>query len=223
MTSDHPQFRTARVRSSGDTFGVDWSPYIDRTLMDTAALLERVGEPSWDLPAVEAGWTVREIAGLLLWRLGTPPVERVRAYSRGVITPGPQGQLERARASGAVDLPEALRGIVSSRTDTRRRGGLPALSVAVVGAFDIATALAEPLRLDPIATETVAAVRVLAAPVAVRSVLRRATLRAVDAGWEVGRGPVTASTAAAVILFLFGHTGPPEPQLTADAAGSPRP
>lgn len=223
MTTDPLHFRTARVRGSGDSFSTDWSPHIDRVLLQLAQLLDRVGPDRWERAAIQPGWTVRDVAGLLLWRLGTPPSERVRAYSRRVITQPGSILRDQARLSGATELPSALRAVVTERSESPRRGSLPALSVAVVGAFEIAAALGETIEIGPVASETVAAVRTLAAPVSVRTVLRRATLRAVDAGWEVGRGPVIASTASAVLLFLFGHTGPPEASVSEDEAPARQP
>lgn len=223
MTTEPRPSRGARMRSAGESFTTDWAAFINRLLLQVAELLEQVGPERWDEPAIQEGWTIRDVAGLLLWRHGTPPAERVRAYSRRMISQPGAIMREQARLAAVDDLPGALRATVTTRAAAPRRGSLPSLSVAVLGAIEIATALSADLELDPLVTEAVGTARALAAPVAVRTVLRRATLRAVDHGWEVGRGPLTASTAAAVLLFLYGHTGPPEPMVSGDAETAHRP
>ncbi|OUD88578.1 hypothetical protein [Clavibacter michiganensis] len=40
--------------------------------------------------------------------------------------------------------------------------------------------------------------------------LRARTLRASDAGWSVGHGPVIEATASTLVMYLFGRTPRPE-------------
>ncbi|WP_353988245.1 hypothetical protein [Ruicaihuangia caeni] len=197
----------------------NWSRHISGILLQVADLLEQAGEEAWELPSMHRGWSIREVAGLLVWRLGTSPQERVRAYSRTMLDTGSAAQLGLARAAAKGALPPVLRDVAASRASGRRRGSLPALTAAVIGALDIATALGATISISPVVSEAVARSRAMSAPVALRTVLRRNTLKAADAGWQVGRGPVITGDAAAILLVMFGRTALPTDSVSDSDAG----
>lgn len=76
---------------------------------------------------------------------------------------------------------------------------------------DLGAALAEAwetrpgLPVDPTTSGAVALARALAAPLAIRAVVKGRTLRATDAEWEFGSGPELAGTARELVLFLYGR------------------
>jgi len=76
---------------------------------------------------------------------------------------------------------------------------------------DLGLALAEAYTLDPglvvdaTTSGAVALARALAAPLAIRAVVRGRTLRATDADWDFGTGPEIAGTARELVLFLYGR------------------
>jgi len=90
-----------------------------------------------------------------------------------------------------------------------RRVRVPALGAVLVEALDLAALTDSGLDVDPVTSGAVALDRSLRAPLAIRSVVRNRTIHATDAGWEFGRGPELAGTAAAIVRFLYGRAGVP--------------
>jgi hypothetical protein len=90
-----------------------------------------------------------------------------------------------------------------------RRVKVAALGAVLVEALELAAVTGRPLAVDPVTSGAVALDRSLRAPMAIRAVIRDRTIRAVDADWEFGSGPVLAGTASAIVLFLAGRAGVP--------------
>jgi hypothetical protein len=90
-----------------------------------------------------------------------------------------------------------------------RRVRVPALGAVLVEAIELARAAARPLAVDHVTSGAVALDRSLRAPLPIRAVIRRRTVRATDAGWEFGNGPPFAGTADELVLFLYGRAGVP--------------
>lgn len=59
--------------------------------------------------------------------------------------------------------------------------------------------------VEPVTSGAVALARAVSAPLPIRAVIADRTLRASDAEWEFGRGPVLEGTARELVLFLYGR------------------
>jgi len=86
---------------------------------------------------------------------------------------------------------------------------IAALGAVLVEALELAELTGRPLTVDRVTSGAVALDRSLRAPHAIRAVIRDRTVRAIDADWEFGTGPVLAGTASAIVLFLAGRAGVP--------------
>jgi hypothetical protein len=83
---------------------------------------------------------------------------------------------------------------------------LAELDRAVYAYLDLAARLGLPPQLPERAGGAVALGRAAAAPTEIRAVISGHALRATDAGWEFGRGPVLEATAAEMLEFLGGRS-----------------
>lgn len=90
-----------------------------------------------------------------------------------------------------------------------RRVRVPALGAVLAEALELAALTGSSLAVDSVTSGAVALDRSLRAPLPIRAVVKRRTIRATDAGWEFGNGPELAGTAAAIVLFLYGRAGVP--------------
>jgi hypothetical protein len=90
-----------------------------------------------------------------------------------------------------------------------RRVRVPALGAVLIEALEVVALTGAPLRVDPVTSGAVALDRSLRAPLAIRAVVKHRTIRATDADWAFGTGPVLAGTAAAIVRFLYGRAGVP--------------
>ncbi|MGN6272080.1 MAG: hypothetical protein ACTHMQ_03220 [Protaetiibacter sp.] len=101
---------------------------------------------------------------------------------------------------------------VALRTPRPRRDGraravkLAELDRAVYAYLDLCTRLGVEPQLPPRAAGAVALGRAAAAPTEIRAVIAGHTLRATDAGWDFGRGPVLEDTAVELLRFLRGES-----------------
>lgn len=207
-----------RARVDESSVESTWAPHIATTLTAIADLLESLTPEQWSAPSSHGTWRVRDVAGHLVWRLGSTRWELVTGTARaavprlGNLTRAADALSREAAEARPAELIEGIRRIAAQKT--RRRGGIAELTVAVVGGLDIAHPLGRTLPIDPLASGAVAVRRSVIAPPTVRGVLRARTLVATDAGWRVGRGPVIRGTAEAHLLFLFGRgplqVAPPE-------------
>lgn len=89
-----------------------------------------------------------------------------------------------------------------------------ALAQRRVGVRDYGAVLVEVYRAAPESdalrvldapTGAVALAQAQRAPFAVKAVIRGRTVRATDAGWEFGSGPVLEGSARQLLLFLYGR------------------
>ncbi|HEX7835286.1 MAG TPA: maleylpyruvate isomerase family mycothiol-dependent enzyme, partial [Pseudolysinimonas sp.] len=90
-----------------------------------------------------------------------------------------------------------------------RRVRIASLGAVLIEALELAELSGGSLTVDPVTSGAVALDRSLRAPHALRAVIRDRTVRAVDADWEFGTGPVLTGTASAIVLFLAGRAGVP--------------
>ncbi|SDK05148.1 TIGR03083 family protein [Cryobacterium psychrotolerans] len=202
-------------RPAGDESGANsnWSGHLTATLTATADLLDGLAAEQWEAPSLCAEWRVRDVAGHIVWRLGSSSRDLVhtaaRAYLGHFVNPNRAiDVVSRAAAEAApADLVARIRQIAADKAAGRGRCGIIELTEAVVHGYDIARPLGLSLMLAPTASGAVALRRSLIAPTGIKAVLHGRTLVATDADWSVGRGPALPGTAEEIVLFLF-NRGP---------------
>lgn len=203
---DRPYF-TPSKRVAGD-----WSAHIATTLDRTAALLAGLTPEQWDSPSKCEGWSVRDVAGHLTWRLGAPTSTLLRDASRGVLRNGLRVDsylddvAKREGAAPTDELVARIRAIAAEKVVSPNRAGISELTEAVVHTYDMTEALGLRIRLSPRSTSAVALVRTRVPLTSAASLAKRNRLRATDARWQIGdKGPVLEATAARIVLRLFGR------------------
>ncbi len=204
-----PLSQQARADEPGVT--TDWRMHLSATLTGIADLLESLSPEQWQSQSLCDAWRVRDVAGHIVWRLGSSHRELLASGARAWVRNFPSvnraidGTSRAAAETAPADLIARIREIAADKAAGRGKHGVTELTEAVVHGLDIAHPLGRSLALDPVATGAVAVRRALIAPSNVRGVLRARTLVATDAGWRVGRGRAIPGTAEAHLLFLFGR------------------
>jgi uncharacterized protein (TIGR03083 family) len=212
--SDFARHLPLSQRPNGDESGVtnDRRPMIGDALCRIADLLESLPAPEWEAASLCSGWRVRDVAGHLVWRLGSSTPELLASARDAVFCERvPPWRVidwvsRRAALSTPDDLVMQLRGVADARLANRGRKGVHELTEVIVHGYDIAHALGRPISFARAATGAVAFARTPAAPTAIKAAVRGRTLVASDAGWSVGHGPELVAPAEAHILFLFGRS-----------------
>lgn len=215
--ADFAKYLPLSQRPSSDESGAnsDWRGHLAATLGATAELLAGLTPEQWEAPSMCSRWRVRDVAGHIVWRLGSSNRELVstgaRAYVGHFINPNRAiDVVSRAAAEAAtVELVTRIRQIAAEKAAGQSRHGIIELTEAVVHGYDIAHPLGLTLPVAPTASGAVALRRSLIAPTEIKAVTRGRTLVATDAGWSVGRGPELEGTAETLVLFLFGRDCPP--------------
>ena len=200
------------LRSVGNESGVNarWSGHLAATLTAIADLLAGLTPEQWEAQSLCAGWRVRDVAGHLVWRLGSSRRELVgsaaRAYLGHFVRPSRAiDVVSRAAATAEpAQLVARLREIAAARAASGR-GGITELTEAVVHGLDVAHPLGLTLPVHATAGGAVALRRSLIAPTEIKAVLRTRRLVATDAEWSVGHGTPLRAPASGLILFLFGR------------------
>jgi uncharacterized protein (TIGR03083 family) len=200
------------LRSVGNESGVNarWSGHLAATLTAIADLLAGLTPEQWEAQSLCAGWRVRDVAGHLVWRLGSSRRELVgsaaRAYVGHFVRPSRAiDVVSRAAATAEpAQLVARLREIAAARAASGR-GGITELTEAVVHGLDVAHPLGLTLPVHATAGGAVALRRSLIAPTEIKAVLRTRRLVATDAEWSVGHGTPLRAPASGLILFLFGR------------------
>ena len=201
-----------RPKSDETGVGTNWHRELAATLTAVADLLGGLTPELWDQPSLAPGWRIRDAAGYLVWRLGSPRKELLIGRARAYLTNFPSARRatealgRQAGIDEPADLVRRLREIAAEETAGRGRHGITELTEAIVHGIDIAVPLGRSLPVDPVASGAVALRQALIAPRGVRGVLRSRTLVATDAGWRVGRGRAINGTAQTHLMFLFGRT-----------------
>ncbi|HZK59214.1 MAG TPA: maleylpyruvate isomerase family mycothiol-dependent enzyme [Cryobacterium sp.] len=214
-------------RTTGDESGAtsDWSGHIAATLNEIADLLAGLTPGQWESPSLCAGWRVRDVAGHIVWRIGSSNRDLVRTAARAYLGHfvDPNRAIDvvsRAEAEAApAELVARIRQIAAEKSAGRGRRGIIELTEAVVHGYDIAHPLGLTLAVAPTASGAVALRRSLIAPTGIKAVLHGRTLVATDAGWSVGRGPARPGTAESIVLFLFGRGPLPAAPAAANGGG----
>lgn len=129
-------------------------------------------------------------------------------------------------ASPGTDVPDAAIRRLTTREVSAPSAGAPAerlralaaaanaggrvpvsrLSRAVLLYLDVARASSARPELEPGTSGAVALYLATSAPTEIRAVTRGHALRATDAGWEFGRGPMLEATAIELVEFLGGRS-----------------
>ncbi|GAB3119090.1 maleylpyruvate isomerase family mycothiol-dependent enzyme [Glaciibacter psychrotolerans] len=220
-------------RPSVDEAGANsnWGGHLSVTLTAIADVLATLTPPQWETQSRCAGWRVRDVAGHLVWRIGSSNRELlgsiVRAsWGRRSLNPNTAiDQLSRAAAAAEpAELVRRIRDIATDAAAGHGRRGITELTEAVVHGYDLAQPLGIALPVAPAASGAVALRRSLIVPTEIKAVLRSRTLVAADANWQVGRGRPLPGTAETLILFLFGRGGlpaEPTPDPTPDPSAAP--
>lgn len=211
LEADRPWF-TPSPRVAGD-----WSAHIATSLDRFADVLEHLDDEQWAAPSLCEGWTVRDLVGHVVWRVGTPTRDMVSSGSRAWF--GRHASPDRAlddlahetAAAPTADLVARLRRIAEAKMQCQGRTGVTELTEVVVHAFDVTEAIHVPLRLSPRSTSAVAVARGHVPFSAARRTIATSTLCATDARWCIGRGPRREATAARLVSALFGRLPMPEP------------
>jgi uncharacterized protein (TIGR03083 family) len=201
-------------RSGDDESGVssDWRPQIAAALARIADLLDGLTPEQWESESLCAGWSTRDVAGYLAWRVGSSTLELardgLRAASVGRVSPSRIiDVLSRETASADPgELVRLLREASRGHAEGRGRKSVRELTEVVVHGYDLAVPLHLDLSFSAVETGAVAIARAAGGPLATRAVLRGHAFAATDAGWSVGRGTTIDGTARSIILFLFGRT-----------------
>ena len=208
-----PLSQSPRVPESKVT--ANWSTEIAVILEQVADLLDTLTPEQWESPSMCEGWSIRDVAGHIVWRIGssnrTMFVTMGRAYWGKHLNPMRAMDDLSARAAEASyeDLVDRIRAIADDKRHGTGRVRIGDLIESVVHAYDISHALKADLQLDPRATGAVALARVVMAPTPIKAVLRARTLTATDADWALGRGAALRGTASTLVMFLFGREARP--------------
>lgn len=195
-----------------------WGSEIADILVQTSGLLEALPEQRWEEPSLCERWRVRDVVGHLVWRLGTDTsamATQVMHLMREARI-GPVWAIDTLSVQAAQapreELVASLRRVARDKLAGRGRAGISELSEALVHSYDITSPLGIPIEVEPHVSKAVARGRTKLVPTACAQVLRERRLRAVDAGWSVGRGGRSIDgTAQGVVLYLFGRTPLPAP------------
>lgn len=207
----------------------DWSAHIATTLDRTAAMLEHLPAERWDEPSTCEGWRIRDVAGHLIWRLGSSTWDMLRSgagsyFGRHMTPAGAIAEIGVREGSRPVEeLAAGLREIADGKVGARQRVSIAELTEAVVHAYDMSEPLGLDLRLSPRSTAAVVMAR-LKVPGGGRTIARSYSLAATDARWEVGRGPRIEATAGQITMHVFDRrrlvlrpVDPSEPRGAGDA------
>lgn len=196
-----------RERGDESQLSADRSAELSAVLTRLAAVIERMPAADWHAQSARPGCSAAETTTVLLWRLQTPAPLRRAALRRQLLrTP--------IRAARALELrvrqspprsPETTAAELRALAATPGRARVAELAAAVCAALDIASPHGIALGLSPTASGAVALYQFQRAPYAVKAAARGHRLRAADAEWIIGFGPVLESDAESILLFLFGR------------------
>ena len=181
---------------------------IEQQRLDFADFLERLAPEQWDEPSLCEGWRVRDVAAHVTLAARARPKEAFL----GVLRAG--GNINRwiaQDAKGRADRPPQeliaeLRSVASSRHHPPGTKPLDPLVDILVHGQDVARPVGLP-RSMPTDAAVAAAERLwsMGFPFRARKRNRGVRLRATNAPWERGDGPVAEGPIEAVLLQLAGR------------------
>jgi uncharacterized protein (TIGR03083 family) len=195
----------------------DFGEQIAHTLVQLAGVLEGLEPDEWGAQSLCERWTVRDVTGHIVWRVGGSYGEMLRTVLP-MLTLSPTSldslmdavSRQEAEATSQEQLVRRLRRIAALRLAGIGRTGLGDLVEVIVHTYDIVQPLGVPIDVDPDASRRVALRGLLLTSPDRRVVASRNTLYAADAGWSIGRrsggtGRVIEGTAQGIVLYLFGR------------------
>ena len=182
-----------------------------------ATLLRDLSDEEWAVPSLCQGWTVRDVAAHVMRSATVTPLEMAIALVR---FRGRYNTLVAEDARRAARRPVAELIADFQRHDGSRRHPFgtsvtdPLLDV-LVHAQDIAVPLGRPHAM-PIAPAVVAARRAHRLGFLFDDSARRrqVEVRATDAGFAVGKGPLVEGPICAILMLLTGRTAAALPDLS---------
>lgn len=189
----------------------DWRHQTAEVLDLIADMLESLTPEQWESPSLDAGWRVKDVAGHIVWRVGSSTSHLLKsggqAYFGKHMDPMKaihDVSIATARASYS-DLVRDVRMSAMAHRAGLGRQNVNELAEAVVHGYDMTKALGIDLAIAGSITEAVARSRAKFASKKIKPVLRNRTLVASDAGWRIGAGEELIGTAQGIVLYLYGR------------------
>ena len=199
---------------------------VTRMRLAVADLLEELSPPEWEQRSLCAGWRVRDLAGHLSLVPTITTWEMVRVAPRALGNPHRINTLLARRYGDRPtdDIVARIREHAGSRRTARVLDVRDSLFDVVVHSQDVAVPLGRVVDV-PVESAAQGLDRVweMGWPFRARARLGGLGLRASDADWRRGDGPVVAGPALALLLLLTGRTEAALPSLTGDGVPSLRP
>jgi len=191
-----------------------------------ADLLEELSAQEWDRPSLCAAWRVRDVAGHLSLVPTITTWEMVRVAPRALGNPHRINTLLARRYGDRPtdEIVARIREHADARGTARVLDARDSLFDVVVHSQDIALPLGRVVEV-PVDSAAQGLDRVwgMGWPFRGRARLDGLELRATDADWRQGNGPVVAGPALALLLLLTGRTEAALPSLTGDGVAGLRP
>lgn len=195
----------------------DFGEQIAGTLVQLADILEGLEPDEWGSQSLCDRWTVRDVAGHIVWRVGSSYSEMLRTVLPMLTLSGMSldslteaVSRQEAEATSPDELVRRLRRIAALRLAGLGRTGMNDLVETVVHTYDIVQPLGIPIEVEPDATRRVALRGLILASPDRREVVAKHTLYAADAGWAIGpgrsgTGRIIEGSAQGIVLYLFGR------------------
>jgi uncharacterized protein (TIGR03083 family) len=186
-------------------------------LVQLAGVLDGLQPDEWAAQSLCERWSVRDVAGHLVWRVGGSYGDMLRSalpmltLTHFGLDPVIEAVArQEAEASGPDELVRRLRRIAALRGAGIGRTGTNDLVETLVHAYDIVQPLGVPIEVDPDASRRVALRGLMLASPDRRTVVARNTLYAADAGWAIGpakagTGSIIEGSAQGIVLYLYGR------------------
>ncbi|GAB3608743.1 maleylpyruvate isomerase family mycothiol-dependent enzyme [Humibacter ginsengiterrae] len=195
----------------------DFGEQIASTLVQLAGILEGLEPDEWGSQSLCDRWTVRDVTGHIVWRVGSSysemistvlPMLTLSGMSLDSLTEAVSRQ--EAEATSPDELVRRLRRIAALRLAGLGRTGMTDLVETVVHTYDIVQPLGIPIEVEPDATRRIALRGLMLASGDRREVVATHTLYATDAGWAIGpgrsgKGRIIEGSAQGIVLYLFGR------------------
>ncbi|WP_353827494.1 hypothetical protein [Agromyces sp. SYSU T0242] len=189
---------------------------------DTAAVLRAIartvgtgGEALWAGATDRAGWHVADVIAELVGGFDRSRTRRAIDAAERFVRGGEARRLEELEPlAGPEQAARALVDRAREITARDRPTTILELDDAIVAALLVGAAAGTAVPVPARASGAVALRRAAGAPTEIRAVISGHSLRATDAGWEIGHGNPLVDTAEGLLRFLtgIGTVAPHEPR-----------